>query len=196
MFLWTLLKNQTGAMFGLDGRIAMAIFGGLSVIAGVTAFSSLNTINAQAFAKEIRETATAIEGIHSDLKQDLHRSLLVPSDKNAYMALFDRNQLENRLRSRWLGPYVQRNTDIHPKYGFIRITKARRDRHTDSCLTKDNCALWLTYDMVPPAVATALNDVFDGDEENPDVEGKLQFDLPQNEVVKVWYRVSGVLSLN
>ena len=31
-----MINNHTGALFGLDARISLAIFSGLSIIAGVT----------------------------------------------------------------------------------------------------------------------------------------------------------------
>lgn len=43
--MWThnqrLLTNQRGAMFGLDARVALAIFAGLSAIAGTAVFSAV-----------------------------------------------------------------------------------------------------------------------------------------------------------
>ena len=40
-FNHTLLSSQRGAMFGLDARVALAIFAGLSAIAGTAVFSAV-----------------------------------------------------------------------------------------------------------------------------------------------------------
>lgn len=189
------LRTQSGAMFGLDARISLGIFGALSIIAGAYTALNLSSIYAHSFSKELDETAKAIEAIHNDLEEDLHGALINNTDKNAFIALYDQEMIiEGRPRSRWLGPYIKTTTPIHDKFGEIRITKQGETVGQD-CFPSAICYLWLVYDNVPLDVAEELNKTFDGTEELMDVKGRLQWqDGYDDSHVILWFRASRAMS--
>ncbi|MDD9912594.1 MAG: hypothetical protein OXQ96_06095 [Alphaproteobacteria bacterium] len=163
-------------MFGLDARIALGIFGALSIIAGAYTAMSLSSIYASSFSKELEETAKALEAIHYDLKQDLHSQLINNTDKQAFIALYDKMALEpGKARGRWLGPYIKATTPIHPRYGETRIVK-RAGNVDQDCFPEEVCFLWLSYDNVKEDIAEQLNETFDGiHEQIPATHGRLQW---------------------
>ena len=55
-----LLKKQCGAMFGLDARIALAIFGALSVIVGATLYNTIQHTKVITLHQEFVEIEKAI----------------------------------------------------------------------------------------------------------------------------------------
>jgi len=59
------MLNNKGAMFGLDSRIALAIFGALSVISGAALYSAIQEAKATALYNELRTTRNwqSLEGL-------------------------------------------------------------------------------------------------------------------------------------
>ena len=63
-------KNK-GAMFGLDVRIALAIFGALSVISGAALYSAIQDAEATAVLTELEEIGKAWEAYYLDTGETL-----------------------------------------------------------------------------------------------------------------------------
>lgn len=163
-------------MFGLDARIALAIFAVISVVAGTAIAISMDSTRAKALAQEMSDTGKAIESISYDMRADLYPSLIQPSPKNAYTALFDVSVIkdENNLRGKWLGPYVHA-TSTSSRYGEMMI-EARKASHADACMEGEPCFLWLTYANVKRAIALEVNSIIDGDKEtDPAKTGRIQW---------------------
>ena len=55
------LTSQRGAMFGLDARMAMLIFGLLSIIAGYYGYSRIATAKYAALIKELEDLDLAMQ---------------------------------------------------------------------------------------------------------------------------------------
>lgn len=89
--------TKKAAMFGLDARIALAIFGALSVISGAALYSVIQESKATAMLAIMQEIGKAWEQYMLDTGQDLPR-------------LGDYNRIVSRLRSDnitgWKGPYL------------------------------------------------------------------------------------------
>jgi len=62
---------KKGAMFGLDARIALAIFGALSVISGAALYSAIQNSRIVAFIADIKEAEKALEQFMLDTGKDL-----------------------------------------------------------------------------------------------------------------------------
>ena len=60
-----------GAMFGLDARIALAIFGALSVISGAALYSAIQDAKVTAAVAELEEISKALIQFNLDTGQDL-----------------------------------------------------------------------------------------------------------------------------
>lgn len=190
------LFSRTGAMFGLDARIAVGIFSVLSVAIGSYVALSLNGIRAQSLAKELNETAEAIEGIHHDLKDDIFTLLSNPSDADAFTALYDNSVLQSgQPRARWLGPYIHRASNMHASFGEMRITKASKVHNQPCEADISNCQLWITLDATPVKVAEHTNEIFDGkNEDNAALKGRVQWGTTSDpRTYKLWFKAAAAL---
>lgn len=187
--------NQTGAVFGLDARLSLAIFGALTLIAGAYTALNINDARTDAFIQELRDTTEAIQSIHYDLKTDLSRALENPTGKNAYRVLYDPELLSNqRLRARWLGPYLNKTNSTHPRYGEIYLRRRGEDIRND-CLNSGTCYWWLVYDTFPMSSTERLNRVLDGQEEGKNMKGTVQWrPAAEKGQVELWYRATRTLS--
>jgi type II secretory pathway pseudopilin PulG len=96
-----MIKFNKGAMFGLDARIALAIFGALSVISGAALYSAIQEAKVTAFYAQVKEIEKAFESIYIDLGT-------LPQH-NAGLADVTVNYLNNNLDNLkgWNGPYLQ-----------------------------------------------------------------------------------------
>lgn len=178
-------SSQKGAMFGLDSRIALAIFGIISVLAGAFAAINTNTVTAQGFSEEIKGMKTAIGGIHRDMQRGLHSTLITNTSANAFAALYDPSVVQASFRNKWVGPYIDRESSVHPKFGTMLIERFQAD-HSTACGTP--CYLWLTYAEMEETVATKLNEILDGQAEaSPSSSGLIQW--TGSGPYKLWYNV-------
>ena len=188
-------QNQKGAIFGLDARIALAIFSGLTIIAGVTLSSKIGDITGSALVDETRKIGLAIEGMQVDLKQDIFKVLDDPSETNAFESLYNPELLNpGKARARWLGPYVDFRENQHPSYGTLSIYK-RGEIYSEVCRAGQICYLWLVMNKVPNATLEYANRAYDGrDESLPEKSGRIQFqtaEQPDHSVM--WYRIGRAL---
>jgi len=114
--------NKKAAMFGLDARIALAIFAALSVITGATLFKVMEQVKAKAMLTEMQNVGKAWEQYLLDTGSDLP---VMATDPN----LLHRETVEliDDTVLGWKGPYLsspyKKDTSEptlfleHPKYG-------------------------------------------------------------------------------
>lgn len=186
-----LLQCQKGAIFGLDARISLVIFSGLTIIAGITLSSRISSITGSALVDETKKIGLAIEGLHLDLKTDIYKALDNPNEENAFASLYTDETLNpGKPRSRWLGPYVDFRSNKHPSYGNMAVHK-RGESHEEICRAGDICYLWLTMDRVPVNSLSYVNKAYDGEHEDlPEIRGRIQWDKGNIEDHHIlWYRV-------
>ena len=168
---------QSGALFGLDARIALAVFGVLTLIAGAAIINNMDSSRAKSLASELSEMGRAVEAIHTDLKVDIFEALENPSEKNAFAALFDNMVIadKDRLRGKWLGPYITFTSAVHPRYGNLLIQKHPANA-SQACDYENLCYLWVVYSNVKPDITKEVNELIDGlKETNPESEGRVQW---------------------
>lgn len=96
-----LLDFKKGAMFGLDARIALAIFGALSVISGAALYSSIKKSDAVRMATEIAEVRKAVE--HYMLDTGLY--LTTPAITSSNISIGNLYKNYDSLPT-WDGPYI------------------------------------------------------------------------------------------
>jgi type II secretory pathway pseudopilin PulG len=109
---------KRGAMFGLDARIALAIFGALSVISGAALYSAIQAAKSTALLADMNEVGKAWEQYYLDTGQDLPKNGSTGAD--LYILKLS-NLVEDPGISGWNGPYLP-----YPKNG------------TSALLSKDN----------------------------------------------------------
>jgi hypothetical protein len=142
---------KTGAMFGLDARIALAIFGALSVISGAALYSAIKDSKATAMLTELTEVTKAWEAYLLDTGQMLPQTMTDPT-KNLFYQQTTKQLVENPGVAGWSGPYVsyELNGDYinHPIYNDIGFMVL--DREADwatwedgRCTTGKKCSIWI-----------------------------------------------------
>ena len=95
--------SNKGAMFGLDARIALAIFGALSVISGAALYSAIQQAKATAYLTEMNEVIKAYESYYLDTGSQL------PAKDATWLKV--RDLIENNGVAGWNGPYLPYEVD-------------------------------------------------------------------------------------
>ena len=93
---WRISK---AAMFGLDARISLAIFGALSVISGAALYSASQNAKTIAYVTQMQELVKAIEQYMLDTGTDLPKDV-------TYDYVADLRELVISTKSGWKGPYL------------------------------------------------------------------------------------------
>ena len=113
-----LLKK--GAMFGLDARIALAIFGALSVISGAALYSAIQESKVVSAMAEFAEATKALEAYYLDTGE------MLPNYASG-TEFFDATYIvDGRSVVGWKGPYLPFEKDSatsyrldHPQFGEL-----------------------------------------------------------------------------
>ena len=142
---------KKGAMFGLDARIALAIFGALSVISGAALYSAIQDSRVVAFWQDTQELIKAAEQYYLDNGKIMP---LVNSNESSIGDLINNRE----SLSTWKGPYIGQAFSWHTqnkltyKIGGISTSVQFDFRKTDTVLNTDYCAsnsndcyLWVEY---------------------------------------------------
>jgi len=134
-------KTNRGAMFGLDARIALAIFGALSVISGASLYSAIKQARSTQINQELQEIIKASEAYYLDNGS--------PIDNYSVHETYTSDLLDNSRKNAktWKGPYlagtkVDNDMFIHPNIGngstTIEIDLMRDDETAiRTCLATD-----------------------------------------------------------
>jgi len=94
------MLNKKGAMFGLDARIALAIFGALSVLSGAALYSAIQQAKITQTHQRIVELAKAVEQFILDTGE-------APSFFNAIAVAMNISELiSDPSLVGWKGPYI------------------------------------------------------------------------------------------
>jgi hypothetical protein len=150
---------QRGAMFGLDARIALAIFGGLSIITGAVLYTVIGEIGITRRTTELSNIGKAIQGYVLDT------------------GVYPTN-LEDLISSSitgWKGPYLQLedsdatvNNILKMSTGDDVVLYYRRDSNWANVLAApacpsgvNNCGIYLGV-LVDQAVGSKIDERVDG----------------------------------
>ena len=170
---------KKGAMFGLDARIALAIFGALSVISGAALYSAIKDAKATALLTEFSEISKAWEAYYVDTGSMLESYAPTAAATNDD---FYRRKLYNLYinpgKQGWSGPYLSdyyestcrycHNTKYNAYVGmFIATTDVAwgntKEWNDAKCSTgRANCFVWLYFRMDDQNYATIIDEKVDG----------------------------------
>jgi len=135
---------KKGAMFGLDARIALAIFGALSVISGAALYSAIQESRVTALITDMNELGKAWEQYYLDTGTYIIES----SGSHVRSAYLSENT--NNVAG-WQGPYIARYIVSGPYlYGkndasLLRLFLYRTQDYSGVCTATD-CHLWVRFD--------------------------------------------------
>ena len=175
------ILSQRGAMFGLDARIALAIIAALSLVGGVTMFTTSSEIHAKSLVKDLEAYKTAINSMQYDFKARPTAAITVAGDtQKVIRALQDKTEVDAAYQPRWLGPYLKaRTNDIskHEYYGDIQYFIIPSGDF--GCVP--NFCNFLGVEEVPYKDFLVANTLIDGpDEGTPETEGRLRWAATYN----------------
>tara|TARA_Y100001960_G_C14719405_1_gene851537 strand:- start:677 stop:1249 length:573 start_codon:yes stop_codon:yes gene_type:complete len=163
------MNFKKAAMFGLDARIALAIFGALSVISGAALYSAIQQSKVTALQSQMAEVAKAYEQIYLDTATH------IPVNSSFTMKMNYLVENPSPAMSNWNGPYIGFSANgislDFPGYGnssILRMETGVTWGATTSpdpaanCAVGEKCELWLQVQGVDSSIAKALDIVIDG----------------------------------
>ena len=170
-------KNK-GAMFGLDARIALAIFGALSVISGAALYSAIQDAEATAVLTDLREIGKAWEQYYLDTGETLGFAENVNKSSGLFIRGRIHDLIENSGIKGWSGPYLPNpirsdilsdHSLVHPKYDYVYImhltnssdwgnTTSLNDGYCNE--STDECSIW-SYISGMQHASDGLHDLID-----------------------------------
>ena len=153
---------KKGAMFGLDARIALAIFGALSVISGAALYSAIQESRVTAYLTEMNELGKAWEQYYLDTGESLPVSGVYGVSAN----LVDKPANVNG----WKGPYVNYESNGNQLYAKGNASLLRHfvyyaEDYSGACTATD-CFVWVRFDMADSEldIIKAIDKRIDGTE--------------------------------
>jgi hypothetical protein len=171
-----------GAMFGLDARIALAIFGALSVISGAALYSAIQDAKVTAIATELEEMSKAYQAYVIDVGSNLDYR----ANPTASTVALKTVELLDSTKTGWQGPYLPFSTAdmsssdsehsiLSDKYETIFILKSRSGPTFGSYTTgggqtscvgnDDKCSVYIgLFDVGSLELAKAIDVKVDGSE--------------------------------
>ena len=120
--------QKKGAMFGLDARIALAIFGALSVISGAALYNAVQEARLVSFYAEVQELQKEVEHMVLDVGNfPKIITRLYPGQPNAAYLATNWGNVPG-----WKGPYgnyvnpvIETETIFHNKFGKINFASVK-----------------------------------------------------------------------
>tara|TARA_Y100001960_G_C14766091_1_gene877060 strand:+ start:1926 stop:2522 length:597 start_codon:yes stop_codon:yes gene_type:complete len=161
---------KKAAMFGLDARIALAIFGALSVISGAALYSAIQEAKIVAMEAEVSEVTKALEAFIIDTG-------IYPASRTDGEAIHANYLVENPANvAGWNGPYLSYTKEgttglDHKEHGTIYLTRVKDDTWTAYNPTgvacpkahTGSCSVFLKYqDFKDDAMLKTLETRIDG----------------------------------
>jgi type II secretory pathway pseudopilin PulG len=145
-------KLQKAAMFGLDARIALAIFGALSIISGAALYKVIDDVKAAQYLQVFKSLAKASEQYYLDNGQPLLKQTLLTNGVYSGDLMNNREGLDT-----WKGPYIQSMGlsanlfNMHTDgaifgveaWSAIMLYPSSDWASPTACVSSDDCAEWL-----------------------------------------------------
>jgi type II secretory pathway pseudopilin PulG len=158
-----------GAMFGLDARIALAIFGALSVISGAALYSAIQESRVTALMTETNEVAKAVEQYLLDVGS-------LPPISTTHTRNLDVSALlvkPSTGADGWKGPYMSLekasgadffNTNNYGMMGVpYRTGMSWTNSGDDTCKQSSaNCYIYVEVQSIPLSIQKSIESKLDG----------------------------------
>jgi hypothetical protein len=160
------LTSQRGAMFGLDARVALAIFAGLSAIAGTAVFSAVRDTRVTGVLTEFDNISKGYINFVFDTGVDVVKDTDPANPNTTGTPGFQNLYKDANSTLNWNGPYITIATNDHPAgYGKFALADGRIDSNwapTTFDITTGILGKWLTLSAVPCEIAGDLERKIDG----------------------------------
>lgn len=160
---------KRGAMFGLDARIALAIFGALSVISGAALFSAIQKSKVTQIIAQMKEVEKAVSqqyldtGSHMDLAGP-HKfeidDLFVDNSKPGWNGPYLSFDYEAPSKFFYLNSYGTISLWANESWGLNSVVNPGEDIYCDA---GEACSVWVGLYSVKKEIAEAIDKEFDGE---------------------------------
>ena len=198
------MSRVKGAMFGLDARIALAIFGALSVISGAALYSAIQDSKVTSYVTEMTELSKAVESYMLDIGTDIPKRVGL-----SYIAEVE--ELLTSAATGWSGPYFTSEYNATSKGFKTRFSDPDSIYvvdvvDTDSALgglvhsgsspcisSSTSCYYWVRAIRVDLAIAKAMDEKVDGVDNSEEGSLRYSFHSGTNKYF-VWLRGPKTLS--
>ncbi len=190
-----LSSAQRGAMFGLDARIALGVFGIMTTMIGFFAMSKIHQARYAAAIHELEAINDAMTEYQADIGVFVPFSINGGSDGiRDFQALTDKNAVMPRLRRHWNGPYLREMNRDHPRFGEYSISIGQINAR-EACAYGKPCYAWIVLTEVPLKVWQTINHYFDAsavpeDEASEHQLGRLQGSSNTDDMVDLYFRTT------
>ena len=168
--------TNKGAMFGLDARIALAIFGALSVISGAALYSTIQNAKATSAITQMNEVGKAWEQLYLDTGKE------IPTLHSAPAILRVDELIADKGTPGWNGPYLPfalyNGTDVWrldtKQFGTAELTLANGSTtwvttespglsgHNSECTSGSSCSIWIRFGAIPNNIIDLIDEQIDG----------------------------------
>ena len=159
---------KKGAMFGLDARIALAIFGALSVISGAALYSAIQQSKIVSLTTALNEVVKGFEAYVLDVGS-------VPKATGSKYEIQELVEDINTVNG-WRGPYLSyavsgKEALLNPPYTSLQLRfysdadfggLQSVDQVAPTVCTATNCYLYVVQYGLTPAFADSVDEYLDG----------------------------------
>lgn len=166
------MNTKKAAMFGLDARIALAIFGALSVISGAALYSAIQEAKVTSIITDMNELGKAVDAYQLDVGSlPVFDVITAPHYMNLY-------SLVNDTVQGWKGPYInlEQYGEIgkdalnlsYKEYNYIGVRRLETSIWGDGLGvnfcddTSAECGLYIVLAWLPKAIADEIDKRMDG----------------------------------
>tara|TARA_Y100001960_G_scaffold250277_1_gene266545 strand:+ start:13481 stop:14092 length:612 start_codon:yes stop_codon:yes gene_type:complete len=169
-------NTKKAAMFGLDARIALAIFGALSVISGAALYSAIQQAKTVSAVTEMNEIGKAWEQFYLDTGVNPSKKSSNSADTEFYL-LKTADFTDNPSINGWNGPYSTNgkatDSDFLKSQTFNNIVlttlpdESWNHWNTNLCTTGKKCFLWILVNAGQnESLAKSIDEFIDGSDGN------------------------------
>ncbi|HAG52805.1 MAG TPA: hypothetical protein DCL21_03355 [Alphaproteobacteria bacterium] len=162
------IKTSQGAMFGLDARIALAIFGALSVISGAALYSAIQDAKATSLIATHAEVTKAVEAYYLDTGE------LPYGIAKDYLQL-DKLLVDPSIAG-WKGPYtpLPKSTTRYLLIADATVIGLNYGKNTDwasrvTCVTMgagETCSFWTSSQWHSKSLVKAVEQKIDKEDDD------------------------------
>tara|TARA_Y100001960_G_scaffold330622_1_gene425153 strand:+ start:610 stop:1206 length:597 start_codon:yes stop_codon:yes gene_type:complete len=193
---------KKAAMFGLDARIALAIFGSLSVISGAALYSAIQNLKVTQIITSMREFGKAWDAYYLDTRKPLPMRGTSSSDLYRYEVndLYEDNGVKG-----WKGPYIDPNLSVLNSYNIYQVN----DKNTwggpvttwagnaaGYCQAGQDCFAWVLVKGISDlSIVEAIDERVDGSD-GPTVGDFKYYYLNDSSHYRLWLKHAPVKNPN
>lgn len=159
MSFYKIITNNKGALFGMDARIAMAIFASISIIMGYFSFGKINMAKDSALISELEAITSAMQNYQTDMGTFYQFTINTVDGFNGFEALYNINAVNTGYQKNWNGPYYTITSNSHHAYGDFSISYSQADR--TACTSSSDCYAWIELTGIKQVMWDRINSFVD-----------------------------------